>query len=316
VKIMPRKRGTYELSRRVAVKACREASALRAIDHPNVVKLYGAYQNATHLFLVMELVRGVELYDFLHSKPGRRLPPHQALVVFSQVVKGIVACHRCGVAHRDLKTENIMIDQKGNVRIVDFELANVAKQGLRTLCGSSYYIAPELCKGEAYDGRKTDVWSMGVLLYTMLVGRYPFQDESDAKLVNKILKKPVEIPQFLGAKIAGLLQKLLTKDPKARVSSYCIPHHEAFLDSKGRNAFFDVNDLPITHSLAPSSPPKASGLFSPRRGLAPPPRETKHEQPKPARRESTDRKQTKGGIKSAMQESRKRRAAAEMLATT
>ena len=94
--------------RRKSIKACREISILRAIDHGNVVKLYRTFESRTHHFLVMELVKGMELFDYLINKG--RLITNEALIIFSQVVKGIIACHERGVVHRDLKAENILID--------------------------------------------------------------------------------------------------------------------------------------------------------------------------------------------------------------
>jgi len=260
VKILPRKRDrkNAHLEWRTAVKACREASALHAVSHPNVVKLHGTYQNPKYLFLVMELVRGIELYHFLRSKPAQRLAPREALQVFAEVVKGVVACHRRGVAHRDIKTENVMLDTKGNVKLVDFGLANHAAKALRTQCGSSFYVAPEICRGEAYNGKQTDTWSLGVLLYTMLVGEYPFHDENEAKMLTKIVHSPVTIPSSLGPQLTDLLHKLLAKNPKERIPSHRIPHHHVFYDSKGRNIFFDANDLALASAQQPSSRPRAS----------------------------------------------------------
>eukprot|EP00954_Amorphochlora_amoebiformis_P022445 1353373-Amorphochlora_amoeboformis.AAC.1 len=242
-------------ARRKSVKAAREISILRAINHENVVKLHRTYESRTHFFLVMELVKGMELFDYLINKG--RLQLAEVLVIFSQVVKGLIACHARGVVHRDLKAENILLDTEGNVKIVDFELANfVRTEPLKTFCGSSYYAPPgaavsnlfhktqpqifyshvapdqhppcyrpilspssdiglklllEICAGQMYDGEKADVWSLGVLLYMMVVGEYPFDDESDAMLIRKILQFQVRFPKEIDPKVKDLIEQLLIK---------------------------------------------------------------------------------------------------------
>eukprot|EP00467_Chlorarachnion_reptans_P022949 CAMPEP_0114523648 /NCGR_PEP_ID=MMETSP0109-20121206/21408_1 /TAXON_ID=29199 /ORGANISM="Chlorarachnion reptans, Strain CCCM449" /LENGTH=567 /DNA_ID=CAMNT_0001704987 /DNA_START=129 /DNA_END=1832 /DNA_ORIENTATION=+ len=235
-------KGKDPTKRRKAIKAAREISILRAISHPNVVKLFHTYESRTHFFLVMELVKGMELFDYLINKG--RLNTNEALVIFSQVVKGLMACHERGVVHRDLKAENILLDTQGNVKIVDFELANfVRSEPLRTFCGSSYYAPPEICAGKVYDGEKADVWSMGVLLFMMVVGEYPFDDENDAELIRKILKKPVSYPPAFDAQMRDLIDKLLTKDPKQRLSVQRIPHQPCFFVD-GKNMYFEIEAPP------------------------------------------------------------------------
>jgi len=241
------KKGNDPKKRRKSVKAAREISILRAIDHPNVVKLHRTFESRTHFFLVMELVKGMELFDYLINKG--KLTSSEALVIFSQVVKGLMACHEKGVVHRDLKAENILLDTQGNVKIVDFELANFVRTNpLKTFCGSSYYAPPEICSGQIYDGEKADVWSIGVLLYMMMVGEYPFDDENDAKLINKILHNKVSYPANIDSKIRDLIDQLLTKDPKQRLPCHRIPHHPCFY-VEGRNMYFDIS----THPSNPQS---------------------------------------------------------------
>ncbi|GAB5364372.1 hypothetical protein AAMO2058_000964400 [Amorphochlora amoebiformis] len=228
-------------ARRKSVKAAREISILRAINHENVVKLHRTYESRTHFFLVMELVKGMELFDYLINKG--RLQLAEVLVIFSQVVKGLIACHARGVVHRDLKAENILLDTEGNVKIVDFELANfVRTEPLKTFCGSSYYAPPEICAGQMYDGEKADVWSLGVLLYMMVVGEYPFDDESDAMLIRKILQFQVRFPKEIDPKVKDLIEQLLIKDPRQRISASKIPHHPVFF-SQGRNLYFDSSHM-------------------------------------------------------------------------
>mmetsp|Transcript_10236 Transcript_10236/g.18662 ORF Transcript_10236/g.18662 Transcript_10236/m.18662 type:complete len:613 (-) Transcript_10236:240-2078(-) len=234
--------------RRKSIKACREISILRAIEHSNVVKLHQTFESQTHFFLVMELVKGMELFDYLINKG--KLMVNEALVIFSQVVRGLVACHERGVVHRDLKAENILLDTEGNVKIVDFELANfVRSEPLKTFCGSSYYAPPEICAGNIYDGEKADVWSIGVLLYMMVVGEYPFDDENDAALIKKIIEQPLQFPESLGPEIRDLIERLLRKDPKERIRATEIQYHKCFFEG-GRNLYFDITQPPPSPSTA------------------------------------------------------------------
>ncbi len=155
----------------------REVSILKLIDHPYVMKLYDVWETRRHLFIVLEFVDGGELFDYITSRG--RLPRHDALRVAAQIVQGLEHCHTFSICHRDLKPENILIDSNNNIKIADFGMATVMKYGaqLSTSCGSPHYTSPEVVSGGSYDGKVSDVWSVGVILYALITAQLPFDHE-------------------------------------------------------------------------------------------------------------------------------------------
>lgn len=140
----------------------------------------------TDIFMVMEYVSGGELFDYI-VKHGK-LTEDKARRFFQQIMSGVEYCHRHNVVHRDLKPENLLLDQNLNVKIADFGLSNVMNDGefLRTSCGSPNYAAPEVISGKLYAGPEVDIWSCGVILYALLCGTLPFDDEHVPALFRKI----------------------------------------------------------------------------------------------------------------------------------
>jgi len=155
-----------------------ECNIQRQLDHPNIVKLLDVVQTDHNICIIMENVSGGDLFDYVAQKG--QLSECEARNKFNMIMRGVEYCHKLNIAHRDLKLENILVDQgKENVKIADFGLSIEMKPGtlLSDACGSLAYAAPELfgnggfCK---YDGRAVDVWSSGIMLYAMLYGRFPF----------------------------------------------------------------------------------------------------------------------------------------------
>src|SRR6266545_7010167 len=136
----------------------REIVVMKLIDHPNILKLYDVWETSSSLYLILEYVQGGELFDYLCNE-GRR-PTHEGLDYFQQIISAVDYCHRFNIAHRDLKLENILIDDESNIKIADFGMAawQDSSRGklLRTSCGSPHYAAPEVISGKPYDGRAAD----------------------------------------------------------------------------------------------------------------------------------------------------------------
>lgn len=148
-------------------KVRREIALMRLLTHPHLLKLFEIYESPRRLFLVIEYAANGELFDYLTVR--RSLPPDQALHFFRQIIYGLDFLHSNSICHRDLKPENILLDEHNNVKIADFGFAKWMKSNLaETACGSPHYAAPEVVKGIAYDGRKADIWSCGVILYALL----------------------------------------------------------------------------------------------------------------------------------------------------
>lgn len=212
----------------VVGKIRREIQNLRLFRHPHIIKLYQVISTPTDIFMVMEYVSGGELFDYI-VKHGK-LKDLDARRFFQQVISGVDYCHRHMIVHRDLKPENLLLDQHLNVKIADFGLSNMMMDGefLKTSCGSPNYAAPEVISGKLYAGPEVDIWSAGVILYALLCGTLPFDDEHVPSLFKKIKSGIFYIPDHLNPQVVNLLQAMLTVDPLKRLTIREIREHEWF----------------------------------------------------------------------------------------
>ncbi len=167
--------------------------------------------------MVLEYAGG-ELFDYIVKK-GRMAEP-EARRFFQQMLCAVEYCHRYRVVHRDLKPENLLLDDKLNVKIADFGLSNIMTDGnfLKTSCGSPNYAAPEVINGKLYAGPEVDVWSCGVILYVLLVGRLPFDDDHIPSLFAKIAKGAYILPSWMSPGAANLIKKMLVVNPVQRAT--------------------------------------------------------------------------------------------------
>lgn len=212
----------------VVGKIRREIQNLKLFRHPHIIKLYQVINTPSDIFMVMEYVSGGELFD--HIVKNGRLNENEARKFFQQIISGVAYCHRHMIVHRDLKPENLLLDDNMNVKVADFGLSNMMKDGefLRTSCGSPNYAAPEVVSGELYAGTEVDIWSCGVILYALLTGTLPFDDESVQILFKKIRSGVYSTPDYLSRPVANLIEKLLTVDPLKRATIKEIREHEWF----------------------------------------------------------------------------------------
>ncbi|PWA61105.1 serine/threonine-protein kinase, SIK1/2, KA1 domain/Ssp2 [Artemisia annua] len=168
----------------------REIKIMRLLSHPHIVRLYEVIETQSTIYVIMEYMNSGELFYYIIT--NGRLEENEARHYFQQIISGVESCHLHKVVHRDLKPENLLLDKKSNVKIADFGLANVMRDGqlLKTSCGSPSYAAPEILSGRLYAGPEVDVWSCGVILYALLTAVLPFDDENISALSAKI--KPPE----------------------------------------------------------------------------------------------------------------------------
>ena len=215
-------------------KVKREIKILKLFRHPHIIKLYEVVEAKENVYLVMEHLRGGELFDYIVEKG--RLQESEARHFFQQIMSGIEYCHRNMVAHRDLKPENLLLDSKHNIKIADFGLSNVMLDGqfLKTSCGSPNYAAPEVISGKLYAGPEVDVWSCGVILYALLCGSLPFDDENIPNLFKKIKNGVYNIPNYLSAQARDLIWRMLVVDPLKRISIPEIRQHPWFAQNMPR----------------------------------------------------------------------------------
>ena len=199
-------------------KVQREINILHLCTHPHIIRLYEVLDTPTDIFLVNEYVSGGELFDYIVSKG--RLSADEARNFFHQIISGVEYCHFQKIVHRDLKPENLLLDASLNIKIADFGLSNLMRDGdfLRTSCGSPNYAAPEVISGHLYAGPEVDVWSCGVILYALLCGSLPFDDESIPNLFKKIKSGMYSLPTHLSQLAKNLIPRMLEVDPMKRIT--------------------------------------------------------------------------------------------------
>jgi len=241
----------------------REITLMKLIQHPNIMQLYDVYETDRDLYLILEHIEGGELFDYL-VKRGRLSEP-EALGFFQQIIYGVDFCHRNHICHRDLKPENLLLDKNLNIKIADFGMASlqVPTKMLETSCGSPHYASPEIIKGIKYDGTAADVWSCGIILYALLTGNLPFDDENIRRLLSKVKTGVYYMPEYLSSDAKNLISRMLVVDPAKRIKMSEIMKHPWFtsippkaqylpaaLESVGDTAFNpDMLDEEILKSL-------------------------------------------------------------------
>ncbi|EPQ65195.1 Bgt-529 [Blumeria graminis f. sp. tritici] len=242
LKIIARKK---LISRDMAGRVEREIEYLQLLRHPHIIKLYTVIKTPLEIIMVLEYA-GDELFDYIvqHGK----MKEDEARRFFQQIICAVEYCHRHKIVHRDLKPENLLLDENLNVKIADFGLSNIMTDGnfLKTSCGSPNYAAPEVINGKLYAGPEVDVWSCGVILYVLLVGRLPFDDEHIPSLFAKIAKGHYAVPNYMSSGAAALIKKMLAVNPVHRatieeirldpwflknLASYLAPPVEEFIDT-------------------------------------------------------------------------------------
>ncbi|KAF2033082.1 Pkinase-domain-containing protein [Setomelanomma holmii] len=250
-------------------KIYREIQILRQLDHPNIVRLHEMVETDRHIGIILEYASGGELFDYILNH--RYLKDGPARKLFSQLISGVGYLHKKGIVHRDLKLENLLLDRNKNIIITDFGFANTfdpndelseeieyrlgdkdfirslglegsegARRGdlMQTSCGSPCYAAPELVVSDSlYTGRKVDVWSCGVILYAMLAGYLPFDDDpanpegDNINLLYKyIVSTPLTFPEYVTPHARDLLKRILVPDPRKRADLFEVARHSWLAD--------------------------------------------------------------------------------------
>lgn len=207
-------------------RAAREISILKRLHHQHICQLYEVVETERMYYLVLEYCSGGELFDYIVAK--ERLKESEARSFFRQIVSAIRYIHSQGFCHRDLKPENLLLDENSNIKLIDFGLSaepQSIEAPLGTLCGSPAYAAPELIKGGPYIGPEADAWSMGVLLYALLNGFLPFDDDHTPRLYDLIMKGVYDVPVWLSRDSVKLLAQLLQTNPHHRLKVLDLLNH-------------------------------------------------------------------------------------------
>ena len=215
------------------VRVIREASLQMLLRHPYVCRMREFITHPNHHYMVFEHINGGQMLDYIISHG--RLRERSARNFARQIGSALQYCHANNIVHRDLKIENILISKSGNIKIIDFGLSNVFKpQGhLNTFCGSLYFAAPELLNARVYTGPEVDVWSFGVVLYVLVCGKVPFDDQSMPVLHARIKRGLVDYPNWLSADCKHILSRMIDVNPHTRASLNEIVSHPWMLQDHG-----------------------------------------------------------------------------------
>ncbi|KAH7034717.1 uncharacterized protein B0I36DRAFT_346612 [Microdochium trichocladiopsis] len=280
-------------------KIYREIAILRDISHPNIVRLHEMSETERHIGIVLEYASGGELFDYILNH--RYLKDNPARRLFAQLVSGVGYLHKKGIVHRDLKLENLLLDRNRNIIITDFGFANtfdpndeltedeelqlgdrdfVKRSGLdrtkangmrrgdlmQTSCGSPCYAAPELVVSDSlYTGRKVDVWSCGVILYAMLAGYLPFDDDpanpegDNINLLYKyIVNTPLTFPEYVTPHARDLLRRILVPQPRKRADLFEVARH-SWLSEYAHVVEFITSATTTTNEIQNTTVPAEDG---------------------------------------------------------
>ncbi|KAJ9451397.1 CBL-interacting protein kinase 23 [Diplonema papillatum] len=214
----------------------REIAVMKLLKHDNIVQLKEVLQTQKHIYLILELITGGELFDRIVA--AKKFDEPTARKYFQQLIMGIYYCHQQGIAHRDLKPENLLLDGNDNLKISDFGLSNLQRGGaggggtlLQTVCGTPNYVAPEVLKEKGYNGITADIWSCGVILFVMLAGYLPFDDPNMNALFNKIERGDYRMARHFSEPIKDIISKMLVIEPEKRATLDDLIAHPWFRES-------------------------------------------------------------------------------------
>ncbi|KAG0483582.1 hypothetical protein HPP92_011666 [Vanilla planifolia] len=226
----------------------REISILRRLRHPHIVRLHEVLASRSKIYFVLDFAKGGELFDRVSS--AGRLSEDLSRRFFQQLVAAVGYCHSRGVFHRDLKLENLLIDENGDLKVSDFGLSALPDQigadGLfHTLCGTPAFVAPEILAKKGYCAASVDIWSCGIVLYVLVSGYLPFNDPNLMSLYRKIYRGEYRSPKWTSPEVRHLISRLLDTNPESRITIDEILHHPWFckgLDANKRAAMARFHD--------------------------------------------------------------------------
>ncbi|XP_020585437.1 CBL-interacting protein kinase 32-like isoform X2 [Phalaenopsis equestris] len=199
----------------------REIATMKLIKHPNVVRLHEVMGSKSKIFIVLEYATGGELFDKIVNHG--RMKEDEARRYFQQLINAVDFCHSRGVYHRDLKPENLLLDACGNLKVSDFGLSALSQQVrddglLHTACGTPNYVAPEVLNDRGYDGDSADLWSCGVILFVLLAGYLPFDDDNIMNLYKKIGTGDFTFPSWFSHGTKRFILRILDPNPMTRIT--------------------------------------------------------------------------------------------------
>ena len=214
------------------IRIHREIEMLSRLSHPNVIKIYKIQEDIKKFYIIMEYCENGELFNRIVEK--QRLNEDEAAYFYYQIICGLEYIHKNDIAHRDLKPENLLLSKDDILKIIDFGLSNYSSYNflLGTPCGSPCYASPEMVCGKKYNGFLIDIWSTGIILFAMICGYLPFEDNDNEELFGKILKCKIHYPKHIGEIPLDLMMKIIVPEPSKRITLNQIKEHPFYLRGK------------------------------------------------------------------------------------
>jgi serine/threonine protein kinase len=202
-----------------------EIKIMEQISHPRIARLYEAVETPKRMHLIMECSDGGNLCSYVKQK--KRLSEEESKKIFFHIVQAIDYLHSLGVAHRDIKLENVLFTDQRDIKLIDFGFSTVCQPGkrLKVFCGTPSYMAPEIVNRLEYDGIPVDMWSLGILLYALLCGCFPFRAKTYPDLYRRIARGTFAIPDELSSQAKDLIRQLLNADVSQRMNSHAALRH-------------------------------------------------------------------------------------------
>eukprot|EP00357_Protocruzia_adherens_P027229 CAMPEP_0115001698 /NCGR_PEP_ID=MMETSP0216-20121206/17547_1 /TAXON_ID=223996 /ORGANISM="Protocruzia adherens, Strain Boccale" /LENGTH=655 /DNA_ID=CAMNT_0002367115 /DNA_START=618 /DNA_END=2586 /DNA_ORIENTATION=+ len=241
----------------------REVSILSKLDHENIIKLLEKIDTEKTLNLIMEFVEGISLHDYLKTKPSRKMSENEAKNLLRQITTALCHCHSKAIAHRDIKLENILIERKTmRVKLIDFGFSTCMpnEKKMKIFCGTPSYMAPEIVMKTEYTGPPADVWAVGVLMFTILTGHFPFKGFNDRDLYKKIMKGRFDVPDHLSYGARNLINKILRVDAKHRPTMHDILNDPWMVSTSESSLLFNRDGSQNGSSVIKMSENQAVGL--------------------------------------------------------
>ena len=209
-----------------------EISILKKLNHENIMKMYEIIDTPNNLYLILEYINGISLLQYIKNMSDHKINEKKCKILFYQIVKGINYCQLKNICHRDIKLENILLIDNSKIKIIDFGFGIITNNNTyhKFFCGTPSYMSPEVINKEKYIAQFYDIWSLGILLYTMLCGFFPFFGNNENELFEKINNGNFDLPNFISEKGKKLIRKILVFKPKDRPSTEEILLDEWFED--------------------------------------------------------------------------------------
>lgn len=234
------KKDLEQPERRVFVQ--NEVDIISNIDHKHIANYYRLLEDAKAIYIAQEIGGAISLSEFVRRCEDKKLKENDARIQFKQLISAVSYCHDLRICHRDLKLTNILINEEGELKQIDFGFSTIANRMFKTYCGTPSYMSPELVKKHEYEGIAVDLWAMGVILYKMVTGDYPFGSEKDKFLNQRILACDLKMPSYVSIHCRNLIIACLQQNPEHRISGKEMERHPFIKGGLGLKNAIDTSN--------------------------------------------------------------------------